>query len=531
MGKRRKRIGTKKFKELLADPDQDLSKQLSQLIVCRSEPFELELREADGQLVPAVSGESGLERTFTISTPVVDRDGDILDTQWELDNFNKGGSVLFGHNLHDPRHIVAAPKSTWLEEKRLRSRAEFTPRDINPLGYMVLQLIDFNALRGSSVGFRPIEFEEAKDRDGWMPINYGRKELLEWSVTPVPANPEALVGAKDAGIDLTPFVPWAEEVLDSDTDLVVVSRDIVEASWQVVKGKTSRSTVVLPAVVDKGAISYGSAHSEGTPKAAEDEAWSGPKETAAAEVVDLKVMCTWLDSESSDTKGAYKLPHHRAAGQHAVVWNGVSAAMGALLGARGGVDIPNEDRKAVYNHLAKHYKEFDKEVPEFKELTDEGKCWGAPASSVDDAEPDEIDIQEEIDQLNKRLTSVLTSVEQLATKLVGAVESTVKAFGRSPLSDECVARLRSVQASLGEVLQRYEVVGNQVDGSLDEPSAFDRAFEALEEWPGTTVENASTEVVGDGVTAEQLRDIASEVLGEALTQLTGRLPDQLPPVQ
>jgi len=35
----------------------------------------------------------------------------------------------------------------------------------------------------------------------------------------------------------------------------------------------------------------------------------------------------------------------------------------ALLGARGGVDIPSGDKRAVYNHLAAHYKEFDKVPP------------------------------------------------------------------------------------------------------------------------------------------------------------------------
>lgn len=59
-----------------------------------------------------------------------------------------------------------------------------------------------------------------------------------------------------------------------------------------------------------------------------------------------------------------KLPHHDPK-THNVVWNGVRAAMAALLGARGGTKIPKEDKKRVYNHLAKHYKEFDKEPPEF----------------------------------------------------------------------------------------------------------------------------------------------------------------------
>ena len=41
--------------------------------------------------------------------------------------------------------------------------------------------------------------------------------------------------------------------------------------------------------------------------------------------------------------------------------------MGALMGARGGVDVEG-DRKAVYEHLAAHYRQFGEEAPEFKAL-------------------------------------------------------------------------------------------------------------------------------------------------------------------
>ena len=102
-------------------------------------------------------------------------------------------------------------------------------------------------------------------------------------------------------------------------------------------------------------------------KAAEGEAWDAAKEVAAASVDDLKLMCTWVDSAHKEDKTAYKLPHHKAGSGHSAVWKGVTAAMGALLGARGGVDIPAADKKAVYNHLSKHYAEFEKEVPEFRE--------------------------------------------------------------------------------------------------------------------------------------------------------------------
>lgn len=103
-----------------------------------------------------------------------------------------------------------------------------------------------------------------------------------------------------------------------------------------------------------------------TPKADEGTNWDGPTEVAAADVEDLKAMCAWVDDGAEDQKTGYKLPHHVAGGDHAVVWKGVAAAMAALLGSRGGVDIPDGDRRAVYDHLVKHYAQFDKEPPDFK---------------------------------------------------------------------------------------------------------------------------------------------------------------------
>jgi len=77
----------------------------------------------------------------------------------------------------------------------------------------------------------------------------------------------------------------------------------------------------------------------------------------------------WYDPADAENFGAYKLPHHDVRdGELVVVWAGVRAAMAALMGARGGVNIPDSDRRGVYNHLARHYKQFDKEPPDFKSV-------------------------------------------------------------------------------------------------------------------------------------------------------------------
>jgi len=98
------------------------------------------------------------------------------------------------------------------------------------------------------------------------------------------------------------------------------------------------------------------------PKAPEDESWDFNAADYDAE--QLYRACAWYDSEDPENKGSYKLPHHRPDGT--VVWRGVAAAMAALMGGRGGVDIPSDDQKGVYNHLVGHYRQFDKEPPEFE---------------------------------------------------------------------------------------------------------------------------------------------------------------------
>ena len=73
------------------------------------------------------------------------------------------------------------------------------------------------------------------------------------------------------------------------------------------------------------------------------------------------------DHDPPRERNAYKLPHHEIVdGRLRVVWRGVVAAMTVVNGARGGVDIPEEDLEAVYRHLAEHYEQFDEEPPPFR---------------------------------------------------------------------------------------------------------------------------------------------------------------------
>jgi len=93
----------------------------------------------------------------------------------------------------------------------------------------------------------------------------------------------------------------------------------------------------------------------------------------------------FYEESEEDTFGAYKLPHHDVEdGKLVTSRRGVFAAMGALLGARGGVDMPGDQRRAVYNHLADHYEQMDEEPPSYREAGEsEVKLLKAYRNTVD----------------------------------------------------------------------------------------------------------------------------------------------------
>jgi len=114
------------------------------------------------------------------------------------------------------------------------------------------------------------------------------------------------------------------------------------------------------------------------PLAPEDTKWSWNTTTQNAILGKdddwgrYKKAHAWFNPEKRDTKEGYKLPFAAIVdGQLKVVWRGVAAAMGALLGARGGVNIPEEEKQGVYNLLVRYYKRFDKPAPDFKEMSEE----------------------------------------------------------------------------------------------------------------------------------------------------------------
>jgi len=174
--------------------------------------------------------ESGVKLFFTVSTGHIDRDGDTIEQGgWDLSEYKKNPVVLWAHDSSAPPVAKAnatylAPSTTKNEGEdtvHLMSVAQFPSKDLYPFGNMVGRLYKNGFLHGASVGFLPMDYEINREREGFSPIDFKSQKLLEWSAVPVPSNPEGLVQARSAGIDLAPMVMWAEKILDGEGSLIL----------------------------------------------------------------------------------------------------------------------------------------------------------------------------------------------------------------------------------------------------------------------------------------------------------------------
>ncbi|MHC1624540.1 MAG: HK97 family phage prohead protease, partial [Methermicoccaceae archaeon] len=400
----------------------------------------------------------------TASTEVLDRDKEIIKTDgWELDNFRKNPVILLSHEYRQP----PIGKALWVKKDKngLKFKAQFAKTQV---AEEVFQLYKDGFMRAFSVGFIPKEWEEGNPEDEKGPRRiYTKQELLEISAVSVPSNPDALITAVNEGRIKTKVLKEALHIEDNKKE--------------------------ADNMQEKGVIPF-----KETPKAPEDEPWDAAREVREATVDDLKVMCTWYDSERPDVKQSYKLPHHKASGQHPVVWRGVAAAMAALFGARGGVDIPEKDRKGVYNHLVKHYRQFDKEPPEFREYTEEELKQIFP------------EVYEEGKEEKKDNEALLKSIEELKRELKELKEGRVLSEKNKKLIQDTILQMREAIQALDKLLKATEPPKEEnvidIEEGKEEKKTLDVDEKKLRE-----------------IIATNLRQLVKEITSQQIDKLRGKV--------
>lgn len=186
-----------------------------------------------------IKAEGDRKYTFTISTGAIDRENDTVAVDgWDLTNYRKSPTVLWAHDYSSLP--IGRAESVLTRNGQLVARMEFVPGEVYGFAETVRQLVDGGFLKATSVGFRPQEWAFNETRGGF---DFKRQELLEFSIVPVPANPEALIGAKQAGISLLPLKEWAIKMLDG---CVLSDQEKAEAA-RVLKIATGEPAIVTVA--------------------------------------------------------------------------------------------------------------------------------------------------------------------------------------------------------------------------------------------------------------------------------------------
>ncbi len=109
--------------------------------------------------------------------------------------------------------------------------------------------------------------------------------------------------------------------------------------------------------------------------ATNDGAWDGPKMRARlrndGSESYYRSAFAWQDPDGDPkVKASYKFIHHMVSESGevgAANLTACSAGIAVLNGGRGGSNIPDTDRRGVWNHLARHLRDADREPPELKD--------------------------------------------------------------------------------------------------------------------------------------------------------------------
>ena len=148
-------------------------------------------KDASPLVAPAPAASTSSSVPWCFSTQNIDRAGDRI-LSWRLGNFKKNPVLCWAHQS-DRGPIGRIADIAW-SGGRLTGRCEFMSADISDFAGRIARMVAAGWLRSASVGFVPIRWQASKDpkRAAVGGIDFFEAELIEVSICPVPANPEAL---------------------------------------------------------------------------------------------------------------------------------------------------------------------------------------------------------------------------------------------------------------------------------------------------------------------------------------------------
>lgn len=312
----------------------------------------------------------------------------LVPNGWVLEHYLQNPVVLWNHQWDRPP--VGRTVSLTVTASGLEAEIEFLPAGLSQFADQIWALYENDFMNGVSPGWLPLEWQELDDGS----VLFTKMDLLEISLVNIPADPTALRIAEAKGLDVSAVRYWASQLIDEPRyvlyhDAATPGDTLKEIIEEVSRWHQGARILALPKtfrlarVTENGEEPVKEVTAGVVPKdvstetAPENEAWEAP---ALSDFTDT----AWEDlSRQEKTRiaghfaysinwppAAYsdlKLPHHRPS-DGKVVWRGVAAAMQRLSQA----DIPDDEKQRVWNHLAAHYKQFDREPPELSASAKDG---------------------------------------------------------------------------------------------------------------------------------------------------------------
>lgn len=131
------------------------------------------------------------------SRPIIDRDNELIEWDaWQLDNFDNNPVLMAFHDYS--RNPIGTVQWTKATKEGLLFKAKFADKGTSVLADEMFDLYDQGIMNAFSVGFRPIEWVDAKGADE-PNKRYTKAELLEISGVGLPSCTTALVAEYEAG--------------------------------------------------------------------------------------------------------------------------------------------------------------------------------------------------------------------------------------------------------------------------------------------------------------------------------------------
>jgi phage head maturation protease len=164
---------------------------------------------------------------------------------------------------------------------------------------------------------------------------------------------------------------------------------------------------------------------------------------------ELRTVYAWVNPDGDpEAKSSYRFPHHHGVNGPANL-RACQLGIAALNGAVGDLGIPEEDRGAVYKHLAAHLSDADREAPELrtaeapkgrKRFADEGIDVMAAVASYIDRAADVVALRAQKNRgMSPATADLLSWLEGELVRLKSLLNNPVEADQPEQPSDEDIA--------------------------------------------------------------------------------------------